>query len=94
MAIVETIEYGQVRNSKLVEIFGDDVDYNSLEECGKNPNDTTRLKVRFYLKLEIIIVWFDEFQVMRKEIDYRNEMTYLLNELKEEKKNNIIITFA
>ena len=89
---IETIEYGEVMNSTLVEIFGDEMTYNQLRKYGKYKDETTYLKVKFELEDETryVTVWFDSDEVMYKEygINYSCDMFYLLNQLEPEKEDD------
>ena len=44
---IETIEYGEICNSTIVKMFGDEMTYNELKFYAKNDDSTTYLKVEF-----------------------------------------------
>jgi len=86
---IETIEYGEVINSTLLNIFGDEMTYNELKLYAKYKNDTTYLKIEittYYLTEEISIrVWFNTDLVLDKKYDNDEpEMFYQLNKLEPE----------
>jgi len=85
---IETIEYGEIINSTLLNIFGDEMTYNELKLYAKYKNDTTYLKVEFNRCNETLLVrvWFNTDIVLDKEysINHSCDMFYLLNEIKPE----------
>ena len=85
---IETTEYGEVSNSHILEIFGDEMTYNDLKFYAKNQNNTTYLKVEINRNEEtqLVRVWLDNQIKMDKEysIHYSCDMFYQLNELEKE----------
>lgn len=81
---VETIEYGNVLNSHLVTIFGDEMTYNELQIYAQNHTNTTFLKVEKTISDEShsIRVWFDSQIVLQKVYACYHCIT-MLNELNE-----------
>ena len=92
---IETIEYGEVINSTLLNIFGDEMTYNELKLYAKYKNDTTYLKVEFNRCNETLLVrvWFNTDIVLDKEysINHSCDMFYLLNELEPEEEEEEIM---
>jgi len=88
MSSIEIIEYGEVLNSTLLTIFGDELSYNELKFYAKNKDETTYLKVEWNRNNEtqLIKVWFDNKEVMDKKysINHSCDMFYHLSELEEE----------
>jgi hypothetical protein len=93
--MITTIDYGEVFNSTIITIFGNDMPYNDLVIYAKNKNDTTYLKVAIntylvglktnYPKPISIDVWFNTYLVFDKEYDDdKHEMFNALDELKTE----------
>ena len=88
MRQIKTIEYGEVLNSTILKVFGDEMTYNELKKYAKNENETTYLKVYFNTGCDdiLITIWFDNQIVMDKNVDinYRCDMFYYLAELEAE----------
>ena len=84
---IETIEYGEIINSTLIRIFGDEMTYNELKVYAKNKDVTTYLKVEYNRNEEtqLVRVWFDNNVVMDKKysIHHSCDMFYYLGELEE-----------
>jgi hypothetical protein len=85
MNTIETIEYGDVMNSTLLKIFGDEMTYNELKFYAKNEDEATHLKVEFNRNTEtqLVRVWFDDKVVMDKKycIHHSCDMFIFLNEI-------------
>ena len=79
----EVTEYGNVLNSHLVTMFGDEMTYNELKLYGENHTKSTVLKVEKTKNDEshFIRVWFDNQIVLEKNACC--ECSPMLNELNE-----------
>jgi hypothetical protein len=92
MNAIETIEYGEVINSCLIKIFGDEMTYNELKFYAENIDGTTFLKVETNRNTEtqLVRVWFDNQVVMDKKysIHHSCDMFYLLSEIEPEPDTN------
>lgn len=93
---IETIEYGNVLNSEILKIFGNELTYNELKFYAKNLNVETHLKVEWNRNTEtqLVRVWFDNQVVMDKKysINHSCDMFYHLSELKVESDDEISMT--
>ena len=86
--MIETIEFGEVYNSTILTIFGDELTYNDLKVYAGSKDGTTYLKVEWNRNEEtqLVRVWFDNQVVMDKKysIHHSCDMFYHLGELEQE----------
>jgi hypothetical protein len=80
---------GQVSNSRLLEIFGDDIVYNKLKKLAEQPDLSSHLRVVWSLKMRShlwMYVFIDEepFYEGCYDRNYSCDMFYMLDELKKE----------
>ena len=82
---METIDYGDIPNSAILTIFGDEMAYNDLMLYSTNQESTTNLKVEHTrdTEIQLVRVWFDNKVVMDKKysIHHSCNMFYHLNQL-------------
>ncbi len=82
---IETVTYGEVSNSSILTIFGNEMTYNELKFYAKDKDNTTHLKIEWNRNTEtqLVRVWFDNTIVMDKKysINHSCDMFYYLGEL-------------
>ena len=91
---IETIEYGEILNSTILKLFGNEMTFNELKFYTRDEESTTYLKVEFNrnkdYENQLVRVWFDEQLVMCKKYSYyySSDMFHYLNELENELKDD------
>ena len=82
---IELTMYGELLNSTILTIFGDEMTYNELEFYANDKDNTTDLKVEWNRNTEtqLVRVWFNDIVVMDKKysIHHSCDMFYHLGEL-------------
>jgi len=80
---------GQVSNSRLLEIFGDDIVYNKLKKLAEQPDLSSHLRVVWSLKMRselwmYVFINDEPFYEGCYDRNYSCDMFYMLDELKKE----------
>ena len=84
--VYEVQNYGEVRNDKILIIFGDEMSFNDLRDKSKNEDDYTELVMKYVNTPDnnrCTMVYFDDVMVLEiiRSRDYSSMMSYHLREL-------------
>jgi hypothetical protein len=89
---IETIDYGEISNSTILQIFGSEMTYNELKFYAENIDNSTHLIVEWNRNTEtqLVRVWFDNKVVMDSKfsINHSCDMFFFLGELETERGND------